>query len=113
MKKNVELARKLRKEQTPQESKFWSMVRNHRFYDLEFKRQYPMGDYIVDFICREKKIIVELDGGQHNELENIEYDKQRSLYLEERGYKVVRFWNNDIDSNMKGVYETLKRLCGV
>lgn len=113
MKKNVEFARKLRKEQTPQESKFWSIVRNHKFYSLEFRRQYPMGDYIVDFICREKKIIIELDGGQHNELENVEYDKQRSLYLEKRGYKVIRFWNNDIDDNIEGVYEILKNSCNI
>ena len=113
MKKNVEFARKLRKEQTPQESKFWSIVRNHKFYSLEFRRQYPMGDYIVDFICREKKIIIELDGGQHNELENVEYDIQRSIYLEKRGYKVIRFWNNDIDDNIEGVYEILKNSCNI
>ena len=113
MKKNVNLARKLRKEQTPQESKLWSIVRNHKFYGLEFRRQYPIGDYIVDFICREKKVIIELDGGHHNELENLEYDRQRSLYLEKRGYKVIRFWNNDIDNNIEGVYAMLKDICEV
>ena len=89
------------------------MVRNHRFHGLEFKRQYPMGDYIVDFICREKKIIVELDGGHHNIPENIEYDRERSLYLENKGYQIIRFWNRDFDNNIAGVYDILKRACGV
>lgn len=64
------LARKLRKNQTPQEQKVWNLLRNHQFHNLEFKRQYPMGDYIVDFICREKKLIIEIDGGQHYIEEN-------------------------------------------
>ena len=112
MKKNVRLARKLRKEQTPQEYKFWCLVRNHRFYNLEFRRQYPIGDYIVDFICREKKVIVELDGGHHSESANIEYDTIRSSYLENKGYKVIRFWNNEID-DIEAVYSVLKRVCDV
>ena len=110
MKKNVEFARKLCKEQTPQESKFWSIVRNHKFYGLEFRRQYPMGDYIVDFICREKKIIIELDGGQHNEPDNIEKDNIRTEFIESNGYKVIRFWNNDILSNIEGVYQKLDEI---
>ena len=62
-----------------------------------------MGDYIVDFICKEAKIIIEIDGGQHNEPENIEYDKTRTEYLNNLGYKVIRFWNNEIYENIEGV----------
>jgi very-short-patch-repair endonuclease len=109
MKKNTDLARNLRKNQTPQEKKLWDLLRNHKFYGYEFRRQYPIGDYIVDFICREKKIIVELDGGQHNELENIERDKKRTDFLESIGYKVLRFWNNDVDNNIEGVFDIIKR----
>ena len=109
MKKNADLARELRKNQTPQEKKVWDMLRNHQIYGYEFRRQYPIGDYIVDFICREKKIIIELDGGQHNEPENIDKDKQRTTFLENKGYTVLRFWNNEVDNNIEGVYEVIKR----
>ena len=111
MNKLTEYARELRKNQTPQEQKFWTHVRNHRFYGLEFKRQYPIGEYIVDFICRQKKVIVEIDGGQHAEQEH--YDSLRTTYLEGLGYVVLRFWNNDIDFNFQGVLEKLKEVCGV
>ena len=110
MKPNVELARKLRKNLTPQERKLWNILRNHQFYGLEFKRQYPIGDYIVDFICREKKIIIEVDGGQHNETVNVINDDERTAYLNSKGYKVIRFWNNDIDMNLDGVYKELMKL---
>ncbi len=93
---------------TKQETKVWSLIKDRKFYGYRFLRQYPIGNYIVDFICRSKKIIIEIDGGQHNEPENIEYDKLRTQYLEEKGYKVVRFWNNDIDKNLLGVYRILQ-----
>ena len=109
MKKNTDLARELRKNQTPQEKKMWNMLRNHQFYGYEFRRQYPIGEYIVDFICREKKIIIELDGGQHNESSNIINDNKRTEFLNSLGYRVIRFWNNDIDKNLEGVFEVMKK----
>lgn len=102
-KRNI-LARILRKQQTPQEAKMWNLLRNHRYKNLAFKRQHPIGNYIVDFICLEKKLIIEIDGGQHNEIANIEYDQQRTIFLEKKGYKVIRFWNNDIGKNIEGVF---------
>ena len=66
-----------------------------------------------DFICREIKMLIELDGGQHNEQSNIVYDLSRTKYLENKGYKVIRFWNNDIDNNLDGVYLQLKNEFGV
>ncbi len=101
-------ARNLRHEQTKQEKIIWSILRNRQFYGLRFKRQVPIGAYIVDFCCNEKKIILEIDGGQHNEPSNITYDKQRTAFLEAEGYKVIRFWNNDIDNNLDGVYKRLQ-----
>ncbi len=101
-------ARELRSNMTKQELKVWSLIRDRKFYGYRFLRQYPIGNYIVDFICRSKKIIIEIDGGQHNEPENIEYDKCRTEYLEWKGYKVIRFWNNDIDKNLLGVYRILQ-----
>ncbi len=104
-----ENARYLRKNMTPQERKLWGVIRNRQFYGYRFLRQYVIDIYIVDFICREKKLIIEIDGGQHNEPKNLEYDKQRSLYLESKGYRTIRFWNNEIDNNLTGVYQQLQK----
>lgn len=100
-------ARKLRKNSIVQESKLWSILRNRNLNNLKFKRQVPICHYIVDFCCSEKKLVIELDGGQHNECQNIEYDKKRTLFLNEQGYKVVRIWNNEINDNLDGVVEYL------
>ena len=68
-----------------------------------------MGDYVVDFCCQEKKIVIELDGGQHSELEISEKDKLKQQFLESYGYKVLRFWNNEVDGNIEGVLETIRK----
>ena len=104
---NIKLARNLRKNMTPQERKLWSLLRNKQFYNLSFRRQYPIGNYIVDFICWELKFIIELDGGQHNEPQNIEYDNKRTAFLNKQGLKVIRIWNNDVDNNIEGVFKKL------
>ena len=109
LKENLEKAKELRKNMTPQERKLWNILRNHQFYGYEIRRQYPIDKYIVDFICRNKKIIIEIDGGQHNEKEALEYDEKRSADLGKLGYKVIRFWNNDIDKNLDGVYKILQK----
>ena len=95
---------------TSQERKLWSIIRERQFFGYRFRRQFPIGSYIVDFVCREKKIIIEIDGGQHSEKQNIEYDSKRTEFLKSEGFYVVRFWNNDIDNNMDGVYERLKEV---
>lgn len=106
----IEKSRQLRKNITNQERKLWNIIRNRQFFNFRFRRQFPIGNYIVDFVCREKKIVIEVDGGQHNEKNNIDYDNMRSEYLALEGFKVVRFWNNDIDNNIDGVYEKLKEV---
>ena len=103
MDKKYTLARNLRKNMTSQERKLWNLLRNRQLEGIKFVRQYPIGSYIVDFACREKKLVIELDGGQHNLKENIEYDDNRTMYLTQKGYKVIRFWNNEIDNNIEGV----------
>lgn len=90
----------LRKELTPAERKLWAVIRNDQL-GVNFRRQHAIGIYIPDFICIEKKLIIELDGSQH--LEQEEYDKERTKYLEAQGYKVIRFWNNDVMNNIEGV----------
>ena len=108
MDNKINLARNLRKNSTPQEKLLWQIFRNHNFYGYEIRRQSPIGNYIVDFVCRDKKIIIEIDGGQHNELQNILNDNIRTEYLKSKGYKVIRFWNNEINENIEGVYLKLK-----
>ena len=98
---------------TPQERKLWNILKNRQFYGYRFRRQFPIGNYIVDFVCREAKIIIELDGGQHNQPEDIQYDKERTEFLADEGYHVLRFWNNDIDKNILGVYEKLRNIFGI
>jgi very-short-patch-repair endonuclease len=90
----------LRKELTPAERKLWAVIRNDQL-GVNFRRQHAIGIYIPDFVCIEKKLIIELDGSQH--LEQEEYDKERTKYLKSQGYKVIRFWNNDIIKNIEGV----------
>ncbi|HBI17193.1 MAG TPA: DNA-cytosine methyltransferase [Candidatus Moranbacteria bacterium] len=96
--------RDLRKNSTPQEIILWSKLRNRKFNKLKFKRQYPIGKYIIDFICLDKKLIIELDGWQHKEENNENYDQTRTDFLENNGFKVIRFWNNEINNNLEGVF---------
>jgi very-short-patch-repair endonuclease len=90
----------LRKEPTPAERKLWAIIRNDQL-GVNFRRQHAIGKYIPDFICVQKKLIIELDGNQH--LEQEKYDNERTKYLESQGYKVIRFWNNDVVNNIDGV----------
>ena len=93
----------LRKNSTLEEKRLWNILRNRQFHNLKFRRQYPIDNYIVDFACLEEMLVIELDGGQHNEEKNIEYDSKRTEYLNSKGYRVLRFWNNDIFNNIDGV----------
>jgi very-short-patch-repair endonuclease len=98
-------ARSLRKNQTDVEQLVWKHLRNKQLYNYKFRRQFPIEPYIADFACLEIKLIIELDGGQH--AQRISYDNQRSLFFEQRGFKVIRFWNNDVIENTEGVLETI------
>ena len=106
-------ARNLRKNQTPWESKLWYYLRGGRFYGLKFKRQVQIGEYIYDFSCKEKMVLVEADGGQHSEDKISKKDEFKKNFAERRGYKLLRFWNNEIDTNIEGVLEIIKKECGV
>lgn len=100
-----QFAKKLRKEKTKPEDILWYRLRNRRFYGLKFRRQEPIGKFIVDFVCLDKKLIIELDGSQH--AEQVAYDTARTLFLEKLGYRVLRFWNNEILKNLSGVLENI------
>ncbi|RJR31632.1 endonuclease domain-containing protein [Candidatus Parcubacteria bacterium] len=104
--KLIPLARNLRKKQTPEELKLWSILRHRNFIHLKFRRQYPIGNYIADFCCFEKKLIIELDGGGHAGIHQEEKDKLKDDYLKSKGYKIIRVWNNELD-NIDGLLEKI------
>ena len=112
MDKKYYTARILRKNSTIHERRLWNLLKNRQFHNLRFKRQVPFGNYIVDFVCPKIKLIIEIDGGQHNEPKNIEYDNKRTEFLESKGYKVLRFWNIDIYENINGVLEEIEKHIG-
>ena len=105
--RQIALARKLRQSQTDAEKSLWARLKNKQVEGVKFRRQQPLGSYIVDFVSFERKIIVEVDGGQHNEREARERDEQRAAWLKERGYQVLRFWNNEVLANMEGILEKI------
>jgi very-short-patch-repair endonuclease len=102
-----ETARSLRKRMTPQEVKLWVKLRQLRALGFHFRRQSPISAYIVDFECRRQKLIVEVDGGQHGFHRNITADAERDRALGGAGYRILRFWNNQIDRELEGVVETI------
>ena len=100
-------SKELRKNSTDAEQKMWYLLRRNQILGLHFKRQKPIGKYVADFVCASKKLIIEIDGGQHNENENKIKDDERTKYFENLGYKVIRFWNNEVIENIEGVKEFL------
>ena len=92
-------AKQLRSHMTDVETKLWQQLRAKRFEDFKFRRQVPIGQYIVDFICFEKRLIIELDGSQH---EGSTYDMKRDAWLKSQDFRVLRFWNNDVNAALDG-----------
>src|SRR6185503_17344639 len=105
---SIERARRLRCEPTDAERHLWYQLRRKNLGDWRFRRQAPIGRYIVDFVCFEARLIVELDGGQHAEARQL-YDAARTAWLEAEGFRVLRFWNNDVLTNTVGVLEEIVR----
>ncbi len=93
---------------TPPEAKFWNAVRAHRFHGLAFRRQVPIAGYIVDFVCHERQLIVEIDGATHGGDADVVRDASRTQRLEQEGFRVVRFWINDVMMNLEGVLVRLE-----
>src|SRR5262245_53623553 len=99
------LARHLRKSPTDAEQRLWSRLRNRQLQDCKFRRQAPIGRYVVDFVCFERKLIVELDGGGHTLKRRA--DAGRTLWLESQGFVVLRFWNSEVFEELEGVVESI------
>lgn len=102
-------ARRLRKSETDAERKIWQQLRSRNLNNAKFRRQHPVGPYVVDFICINEKLVIELDGSQHQRQQD--YDAERTTYLERAGYRVVRFWDDDVllktESVMQAIFDAL------
>ncbi|MGH8532698.1 MAG: endonuclease domain-containing protein [Gammaproteobacteria bacterium] len=103
-------ARKLRAEISDAEKRLWRHLRKRQLGEYQFRRQHPLGRYVVDFVCLEARLIIEVDGGQH--MERAAYDRQRTEWLEQNGFRVLRFWNHEVmnhtDSVMAGISHALR-----
>ncbi len=97
------LARTMRKNMTPQEVKLWVHLKTFKKQGCHFRRQVPFQGYIIDFICYTSKLVIEIDGGQHNNEDHQKRDAFRDKELNTEGFTVLRFWNTEIDQNMEGV----------
>jgi len=103
-------ARELRKNPTDAERKLWSHLRRRQIGGHKFRRQLPLGPYFVDFVCLDKKLVVEVDGGQHNE--QVNYDVKRTEWLEAQRFRVLRFWNNEVLKEIEIVKEVIEEALG-
>jgi very-short-patch-repair endonuclease len=95
---------------TEAEKRIWYLLRRHQFGGLNFRRQVPIDPYIVDFACLSIRLVIELDGGQHDA--NAEKDARRTSWLESQGYRVLRVWNNEVFENLDGVLHKISAACG-
>ena len=102
-------AKKLRKNATQAEKLLWGKLRSRQIAGVKFRRQQPVEKYIADFVSFEKRIIIELDGGQHANQKDI--DNERDQFFSENGYTVLRFWNHEVFLKLEAVLETIKRAC--
>ena len=98
-------ARQMRRQSTDAERLLWSKLRDRRMMNCKFRRQYPMGRYIVDFVCRKRNIIIEIDGGHH--IDQQDYDTVRTEWLQSQGFEVIRYWDNDVLTQLDSVLESI------
>ena len=101
------MARILRRSQTPAEKKLWHSLRGGQLDGFQFHRQFPIGDFIVDFCCRNSRLVVEVDGSQHGEPTGAAEDRERTALIIAHGYRVMRFWNEEVLTNLEGVLEAI------
>lgn len=107
--RSSKIPKELRKRQTDAEGKLWYFLRDRQLEGFKFRRQHRIGRYIVDIVCLDKKIVVEVDGGQHNETINQEKDEKRTNWLKKENYQVLRFWDNEVLTNTEGVLEIIRQ----
>lgn len=107
----LEFAKSMRHNATDAENLMWQLLRAKRFMNLKFRRQHVIKPYIVDFYCHELGLVVELDGSQHGTDDGIEYDAERTQFLEALGFKVVRYWNHEVLGQTDMILEDLWEIC--
>ncbi len=105
---SFENARELRRYQTEAERRLWEALRRHKVVGLRFQRQIVIGPFIVDFCCKQAKLIIEVDGGHHHEQKV--YDDERTAFLEENGFRVLRFWNREVMNDLGAVVREIERV---
>ena len=105
--RQTKAARGLRRRQTDAERLLWARLQNRQLDGVKFRRQQPLGPYIVDFVSLERQIVVEVDGGHHGEEAGGKTDAERTAWLQNRGYRVLRFWNNEVLLNTEGVLDRI------
>ncbi|MEW6142494.1 MAG: endonuclease domain-containing protein [Chloroflexota bacterium] len=108
----ITTTRILRKSATDAEIALWKRLRNRQLDGARFRRQHPVGEFVVDFVSLEHRLVVEVDGGHHNEPDSTCADKRRQEWLEKSGYRVLRFWNNEVLGNMEGVLARIQDALG-
>ena len=104
---DIAIARNLRKRMTPEEVKLWVRLRAWRENGIHFRRQAPLDGYVIDFLCKSRKLIVEVDGGQHSEGRQLLRDVRRDAHFRDKGYRIVRLWNADINRDADAATETV------
>jgi very-short-patch-repair endonuclease len=102
-----ETARALRKRLTPQEVKLWVKLRELKALGFHFRRQAPIGRHIVDFVSFRSQLVIEADGGKHGMADGVRSDRARDAFLQSQGFRILRFWNSDIDASLDGVMESI------
>ncbi|MDB5589295.1 MAG: ATP-dependent helicase HrpA [Devosia sp.] len=112
MEDRVSFARRLRRNQTGAEQRCWAVLHSWRVNGWHFRRQAPIGPFVVDFVCKREKLVIEIDGDSHYSGEGIARDEGRTAFLEGLGYRVVRFSNDDVMGNAEGVFEVLRGILG-
>ena len=101
----ISRARHMRRQSTDAERLLWAKLRNRRMMNCKFRRQFPIGRYIVDFVCRQHNLVIEVDGGQHSDRQD--YDSARTEWLKSQGFDVLRYWNNEVLTELDSVLESI------
>jgi very-short-patch-repair endonuclease len=107
----LEMARRLRRQDVACERRLWGALRGRRLNGLKFVRQLPIGPFIVDFACREVRLVVEVDGATHSTDDEVAYDAARTAFIERQGWRVMRVWNDDVVGELDEVLESILRNC--
>ncbi len=109
--RTTKISRVIRKRATDAENRLWYHLKGKQLEGVKFRRQEPIGNFIVDFVAFEKRLVIEIDGAQHAEENEKDQDMRRDEWLNSQGFRVVRFWNNEVLQNLEGVLETIRTNC--